>query len=50
MNPHWPPNRKEEELRKAAQNFSYTAAVKKTKKNIQENCTPEMEDMFKQIF
>ena len=50
MNPHWPPNRKETELRKMAENFSYAAAVKKTKKNIKENCTAEVEDLFKHMF
>jgi serine/threonine protein kinase len=35
---------------KAATNFSYKKAVQKTLKQKLENCTPEVEDLFKRIF
>lgn len=50
MNPRWPASRKEAELKAAAENFSYSAVVKKTKKRMMSNCTPEIESLFKQIF
>ena len=34
----------------ASKNFSYKDRVKKTKKKIEDNCTPEMEDLFAKIF
>lgn len=50
MNPHWQPQRKEVQLRKLATNFSFSEAVKKTKKKKVENCTPDLEDLFSKIF
>ena len=38
------------ELKKLAANFSYSAAVKGTKKQKTQNCTPELEDLFKCMF
>jgi hypothetical protein len=35
---------------KAAQHFSYSKMVEKTKMKRKENCTPEMEDLFQRIF
>lgn len=49
-NPLWPPSRKEAELRKQAADFSYAAAVKKSKRKLMVNCTAEMESLFRQIF
>lgn len=33
-----------------AEKFSYKLAVNNTRKKIVENCTPDMEDLFKKIF
>lgn len=37
-------------LRKLAKNFSYKEAVKASKKKKMDNCTPEIEDLFKKMF
>lgn len=50
VNPHLTPERKEIELRKLAANYSYTASVKQTKKQLMHNCTPDMEDLFRNMF
>lgn len=50
LNPHWEPERKENELKKMAAKFVYSNAVKVTKKKRVENCTPEMDDLFSRIF
>ncbi|XP_031505878.1 uncharacterized protein LOC116268314 [Nymphaea colorata] len=50
LNPHWAPERKEVELKKLADNFSYSKAVAQTKKQITANCTPDIEDLFKKMF
>jgi serine/threonine protein kinase len=50
MNPHWLPERKEVELKKMASKFVFSAAVKATKKQKLENCTPEMDDLFRRMF
>jgi hypothetical protein len=50
LNPHWAPERKEVELKKLADNYSYSKAVAQTKKQMTVNCTPELEDLFKKIF
>ena len=42
--------KKHQELVKKADNFSYAEAVKLTKKKKMENCTPDVEDLFKKIF
>ena len=41
---------KAKELKKQATDFSYRKAVMKTKKKIEENCTEEVEDLFKKMF
>ena len=50
LNPHWEPKRKEVELKKLADNFSFSKAVSQTKKQMTVNCTPEVEDLFKKMF
>jgi serine/threonine protein kinase len=50
LNPHWQPERKEVELRKIANNFSYASFAKTTKKQILANCSPDIEDLFKKMF
>ena len=37
-------------MRKQAENFSYRKAVANTKKKNLENCTEEVEDLFRKIF
>lgn len=50
LNPHWAPERKEVELKKLADNFSYAKSIQGTKKQLTVNCTPEIEDLFKKMF
>jgi serine/threonine protein kinase len=52
LNPHWAPDRKEVELRKLADNFSYSKLVQQTKKHTTTNinCTADVEDLFKKMF
>lgn len=42
--------KKSEELIKVATNFSYKTFVQNSRKKIMDNCTPEMQDLFKKIF
>ena len=50
INPYWSLEDKCRELRKQAENFSYRKAVANTKKKNLENCTEEVEDLFRKIF
>ena len=50
INPYWNLDEKAKELTKLAADFSYKKAVMKTKKKILENCTDEVEDLFKKMF
>jgi hypothetical protein len=38
------------ELRKMADNFVYSHVVQATRKRKIENCTPDVEDLFKRMF
>ena len=50
LNPFWSLEEKYKELYKQAENFSYRNKVMKTRKKISENCTDEIEDLFKKMF
>lgn len=50
LNPHLQIEQKREELIKQSSVFSYAEAVKRSKKKVMENCTPETEDLFKRLF
>jgi hypothetical protein len=50
VNPYLLYEGKEEQLKTQAADFSYAAAVKKTKKKKTANCTHDMEDLFKRMF
>lgn len=50
LNPYWSLEEKFKELTKMAENFSYKKAVNNSKKQVKENCTDAIEDLFKKIF
>ena len=50
INPHQYPHLILENLFSMSASFSFKEKVMKTKKRRLENCTPEMEDLFKRIF
>lgn len=50
INPYWTLDDKYKELRKQAEKFSYRKAVANTKRKNLENCTDEVEDLFRKIF
>ena len=37
-------------MKEESRDFSYKRCVQKSKKKLMQNCTPEMEDLFKRIF
>ncbi len=50
INPYWTLDDKYKELRKQAEKFSYRKAVANTKRKNLDNCTDEVEDLFRKIF